>query len=71
MSAAPRSPWAVSPTGWPNHVPSDTTMWPGVTRFSVAGITITAVKIGMNSQTRFTNDHTGRREAQASTSVTR
>ncbi len=44
---------------------------PGVIRLSVAGITITAVKIGTNSQTRFTNDRTGRREAQASTSVTR
>ena len=28
---------AVTPTGWPNQVPSGTTMWPGVMRLRVAG----------------------------------
>ena len=56
MSAAPCSPCAVSPTSWPNQVPSGTTIVPGVMRLSVAGSTTMPVKIGTKSQTRLTKN---------------
>ncbi len=54
ISAALVSPCDVSPTSWPNQVPSGTTMAPGVMRFSVAGRTTMPVKMGTKSQTRLT-----------------
>ena len=63
-------PWLVMPTGWPNHqAPSGTTMWPWVTKLSVAGSTTMPVKIGMNSQTRLMKNDSVSCEAAASTSV--
>src|SRR2546423_713814 len=61
ISAAPTSPCRVSPSSWPNQVPSGTTIVPAVTTLSVAGSTTTAVKMGTNSQTRRTNIHSGTR----------
>ena len=57
------------PTGWPNQVPSGTTMSPGVMKLKVAGSTTMPVKIGMNSHTRLTKNDSESRERRPATRV--
>ena len=71
ISAAESSPWRVSPAGWPNQVPSGTTIWPCVMKLSVAGATTIPVKIGMKSHTRLTKNRRVRPDVVAITSVAR
>ncbi len=65
ISPAAVRPCCVSPSGWPNQVPSGTTMSPWVMTFNVAGSTTMPVKIGMKSHTRLTkNDNESSRRGR-------
>ena len=69
MRPAAVRPCAVKPTGVPNHVPSGTTMWPGVMTLSAAGSATTPVNNGTKSHTRRTRSRAGTCDADAASTV--
>ena len=70
MSPAAVEPLRVRPTGWPNHVPSGTTIVPvGDEAERRRAARRSPVKIGTNSQTRLTKNRSDRPDVAASTSV--